>query len=202
MQDKRPIAYFSKALGVRNLSKSAYEKELMAVVLAIQHWRPYLLGRKFIVSTDQRSLKQLMQQKIVTAEQQNWAVKLMGYDFDIIYKQGKLNKGADALSRVYEGSELNTMKSLVTWAQEEQVKSEVNGDKKLQRIIAEIQQDPLSWPGYSYKQGILFYENRLVISSQSKLIPILLQEFHSTPQGGHSGFYKTYRRMAANLYFG
>ncbi|GAU50456.1 hypothetical protein TSUD_373220 [Trifolium subterraneum] len=201
MQDKRPVAYFSKALGVRNLSKSAYEKELMAVVLAIQHWRPYLLGRKFIVSTDQKSLKQLMQQKIITAEQQNWAAKLMGYDFDIIYKQGKLNKGADALSRVYEGSELNNMKSSVTWAQEEQIKTEVSGDKKLQKIIAEVQQDPLSHLGYSYKQGILFYENRLVISSQSKLIPILLLEFHSTPQGGHSGFYKTYRRMAANLYW-
>jgi hypothetical protein len=71
MQDKRPIAYYSKALGTKNLTKSAYEKELMAVVLAIQHWRPYLLGRKFIVSTDQKSLKELMQQKIVTAEQQN-----------------------------------------------------------------------------------------------------------------------------------
>ena len=46
MQDKKPIAYFSKALGVRNLTKSAYEKELMAVVMAIQHWRPYLLGKK------------------------------------------------------------------------------------------------------------------------------------------------------------
>lgn len=55
MQDKRPVAYFSKALGVRNLAKSAYEKELMAVVLAVQHWRPYLLGRRFIVSTDQKS---------------------------------------------------------------------------------------------------------------------------------------------------
>ncbi|MCI03438.1 Ty-3/Gypsy retrotransposon polyprotein [Trifolium medium] len=69
MQDRKPIAYFSKALGARNLTKSAYEKELMAVVLVIQHWRPYLLGRKFIVSTDQKSLKQLMQQRIVTAEQ-------------------------------------------------------------------------------------------------------------------------------------
>ncbi|KAI5404776.1 hypothetical protein KIW84_051801 [Lathyrus oleraceus] len=125
MQDKKLVAYFSKALGIINLSKSAYEKELMVVVLAIQHWRPYLLGRKFVVSTDQRSLKQLMQQKIVTAEQQNWAAKLMGYDFEIIYKQGKLNKGADALSRVHEGRELNTINSLVTWAQEEQIKAEV-----------------------------------------------------------------------------
>ncbi|KAI5408098.1 hypothetical protein KIW84_054076 [Lathyrus oleraceus] len=109
MQDKKPVAYFSKALGIRNLSKSAYEKELMVVVLAIQHWRPYLLGRKFVVSTDQRSLKQLMQQKI---------------------------------------------------AQEEQIKAEVQEDEKLQRIIAEIQQDPSSWPGYSYRQGVLFYEDR------------------------------------------
>jgi hypothetical protein len=57
MQNKRPVAYFSKALGVRNMTKSAYEKELMAVVLAIQHWRPYLIGRRFMVSTDQKSLK-------------------------------------------------------------------------------------------------------------------------------------------------
>ncbi|KAK2383154.1 hypothetical protein QL285_070639 [Trifolium repens] len=86
MQDKRHVAYYSKALGVKNLAKSAYEKELTAIVLAIQHWRPYLLGRKFIVSTDQKSLKELMQQKIVTAEQQNWAAKLLGYNFDIVYK--------------------------------------------------------------------------------------------------------------------
>jgi hypothetical protein len=75
MQGKKPVAYFSKALGVRNLTKSAYEKELMVVVLAIQHWRPYLLGRKFIVSTNQKSLKQLLQQRVVTAEQQNWSAK-------------------------------------------------------------------------------------------------------------------------------
>jgi hypothetical protein len=36
------------------------------------------------VSTDQKSLKQLMQQRIVTAEQQNWAAKLLGYDVDIV----------------------------------------------------------------------------------------------------------------------
>lgn len=44
MQDKKPIAYYSKAFEVKNLAKFAYEKELMAVVLAIQHWRSYLLG--------------------------------------------------------------------------------------------------------------------------------------------------------------
>lgn len=41
-QNPRPIAYFSKALSDSSLSKSIYEKELMALVLAIQHWTPYL----------------------------------------------------------------------------------------------------------------------------------------------------------------
>jgi hypothetical protein len=69
------------------------------------------LGRKFIVLTDQRSLKQLVQQRIVTAEQQNWAAKLLGYNFEIIYKQGKMNKGANGLSRVNEGMELSGITS-------------------------------------------------------------------------------------------
>ena len=52
-QNKKAIAYFSKPLYEASLRKSVYEKELMALVLAIQHWRPYLVGRKFTIYTDQ-----------------------------------------------------------------------------------------------------------------------------------------------------
>jgi hypothetical protein len=201
MQERRPIAYFSKALGVRNLTKSAYEKELMAVVLAIQHWRPYLLGRKFIVSTDQKSLKQLLQQRVVTAEQQNWAAKLLGYDFEIVYKPGNLNRGADALSRVNEDGGLCQIHTRIQWEEEEIVKKEVAADPHLQQVIKDLQEDETSRPGYEWKQGVLLYEGRLVLSKHSALIPRMLEEFHTTPQGGHSGFYRTYRRLAANLYW-
>ncbi|MCI53744.1 hypothetical protein A2U01_0074991, partial [Trifolium medium] len=57
MQQKRPIAFFSKALSDGNLAKSIYEKELMALVLCIQHWRHYLLAKQFTVYTDHKSLK-------------------------------------------------------------------------------------------------------------------------------------------------
>lgn len=52
MQDRQHVAYFSRILSGKLLTKSAYEKELMALVLAVQHWRPYLLGRRFVVRTD------------------------------------------------------------------------------------------------------------------------------------------------------
>ncbi|KAK2417448.1 hypothetical protein QL285_039746 [Trifolium repens] len=201
LQDKRPVAYFSKALGVRNLTKSAYEKELMAVVLAIQHWRPYLLGRRFMVSTDQKSLKQLLQQRMVTAEQQNWAAKLLGYDFEIVYKPGKLNRGADALSRINEGGDCYQAISVVQWRDEELIKEEISQDTHLQQIIQDLQHDSISRPGFELKHGVLLYEGRLVLSNKSVMIPKMLEEFHTTPQGGHSGFYRTYRRLAANVYW-
>lgn len=201
MQEKRPIAYFSKALGVRNVAKSAYEKELMAVGLAIQHWRPYLLGRRFTVSTDQKSLKQLLQQKIVTVEQQNWATKLLGFDFNIVYKPGKLNGGADALSRVHEGGEVCVMTSSLQWKDVDILREEFAQDPHLQKIVNDLQQNKDSRPGFEFKQGVLLYDGRLVISSKSVLIPTLLKEFHETSQGGHSGFYRTYRRLAVNVYW-
>ncbi|TYK25890.1 transposon Tf2-1 polyprotein isoform X1 [Cucumis melo var. makuwa] len=57
IQSKRPIAFYSHTLAMRDRARPIYERELMPVVLVVQRRRSYLLGTKFLVKTDQRSLK-------------------------------------------------------------------------------------------------------------------------------------------------
>lgn len=52
MQEGRPIAYLRKVLANRHLGLSTYEKELMAIIMAVQKWRYYLLGNKLVIKTD------------------------------------------------------------------------------------------------------------------------------------------------------
>lgn len=96
------IAFYSEALKGSALALSNYEKEMLAIIKAIYKWHPYLLGKPFIVRTDQPSLKFLMEQRITTLAQTWWLPKIMGYNYTIQYKKGKENQGADALSRVTE----------------------------------------------------------------------------------------------------
>lgn len=201
MQDHQPVAYFSKALSSRWLAKSAYEKELMALVLAIQHWRPYLLGRRFAVHTDQRSLRHLLAHPLATPAQQNWAAKLMGYDFSIIYKEGRLNRAADALSRRDEETlELSAI-SIPSWSEWSTIQATLSSDPSLSKIKSALEAGQPTSPYYELVQGTLFYKGRIVVPPHSPWIPRLLVEFHVTPAGGHSGAYRTYRRIASNVYW-
>ncbi|MCH80874.1 Ty3/gypsy retrotransposon protein, partial [Trifolium medium] len=77
-QEGHPIAYFSKKLVPRNQKKSAYFREMFAIAEAIAKFRHYLLGHKFIIRTDQKSPRSLMEQSLQTPEQQEWLHKFLG----------------------------------------------------------------------------------------------------------------------------
>lgn len=99
MQDQRPTAFHNQALKRRNLTFSTYGKELLALVVAVKKWRPYLLGKPFVIKTNYQSLKYLLKQRVGTPAQQMWITKLLDYAFIVKYKQGKENLVADDLSR-------------------------------------------------------------------------------------------------------
>jgi len=90
--DDRPIAYASRVLTRAEQNYSTTEKELLAIVWAVKHFRPYIYGTKFKVVTDHKPL-------ISGSGLIRWRLKLEEYDYEIIHKAGRANANADALSR-------------------------------------------------------------------------------------------------------
>lgn len=170
------------------------------MVMAIQCWRPYLLGRKFVVRTDQRALKHLLEQRVIQPEYQRWVSKLLGYAFDIEYRPGLENKTADELSRLPPVAHLAhlAVPSLVDMGV---ISQEVQNDPTLSLIIKKLQDDPNDTTRFSLQRGVLKYKGRLVISKNSSLLPPILHTYHDSVLGGHSGFLRTYKRLTADLYW-
>jgi len=99
MQNSHPVAYLSKALGVKAQALSTYEKECLALIMAITKWKQYLQHKEFTIIIDQHSLIHLGEQKIHQSMQQKAFLKLLGLQYKMVYKKGPDNKAADALSR-------------------------------------------------------------------------------------------------------
>ncbi|GKB03805.1 transposon Tf2-1 polyprotein, partial [Tanacetum coccineum] len=88
--------------------------------------------------------------------------------------------------------------SALSGPSEVDISAEGRGSK---RLITEVTNDPQSRTGFSLVNGKLYHKERLVIPATSPWISQLLEEFHSSPNGGHSGFYRTYRRLASIIYW-
>ena len=104
VQEGRPLDFESCPIKGKDLHKPIYEKEMLAIH-ALKQWRPYLIGRHFKVKTDHDSLKYILELRLSSEEQQKWVTKMVGYDFEIIYKKGKKSMVVDALSKKYEDVE-------------------------------------------------------------------------------------------------
>ena len=95
-----PIAYYSRKLLPREQKYSTIEKECLAIRLAVEAFRVYLLGRPFTIQTDHRALQWLNRLKDTNARLTRWSLALQPYRFVVEHRSGKKNGNADALSRI------------------------------------------------------------------------------------------------------
>ncbi|GCB74559.1 hypothetical protein scyTo_0003650 [Scyliorhinus torazame] len=102
-QAGRPVAFFSRTLLASEIRHSSVEKETQAIVDAMRHWRHYLAGRRFTPLTDQRLVAFMFNNtqrgKVKNDKILRWRIELSTYNYDILYRPGKLNEPPEALSR-------------------------------------------------------------------------------------------------------
>lgn len=115
-QKGRPVAFFSRTLSNPECRHSAIEKEACAIVESLKKWRHYLIGKHFVLITDQKSVAYMLNQnhnsKIKNEKIMRWRLELSCYKYDIIYRPGSQNTAADALSRVCAYMDKNKLKQL------------------------------------------------------------------------------------------
>ncbi|WVZ67898.1 hypothetical protein U9M48_016915, partial [Paspalum notatum var. saurae] len=181
MQRGHPIAYISKALGPRSQGLSTYEKEYMAILIAIQHWH--------------KSLVQLSEQRLHTPWQQKVFTKLLGLQYKIVYKKGVDNRVADALSRHLEAPLTCAALSSVTPQWISPVQTGYSQDPETMDIMSKMSIDPQAIPGFELSNGLLKFQKRVWIGNNPELQQQLITACHSSALGGHSGIPVTYRRM-------
>lgn len=78
MQEGHPLAFLSKSLSVQHRSLSIYEKEFLALIMAVERWRSYLQRGEFLIKTDHHSLTYLEEQNLQSPMQRKAMARLMG----------------------------------------------------------------------------------------------------------------------------
>jgi transposase InsO family protein len=97
----RPVAYYSKKMGSAEVNYSVHDQELLAIVMAVDHWRCYLDGSPHptMVLTDHKGLQWLNSKAELTGREARWVERLSDVDYEVQYVPGPQNAVADALSR-------------------------------------------------------------------------------------------------------
>jgi hypothetical protein len=149
-QDWHPVGYFSETMQGAELNYSIQDKELMAVVRALQYWRAELIGLQqapFLVITDHQALEHYSTKRQLNLRQAGWAELLAQYNFTITYRPGSQNGGADALSRKAE--DLTTQKARKEAQRELRIfRLAKHGEETTDIMILDEGIDPPSPSGY------------------------------------------------------
>ncbi|XP_042415186.1 uncharacterized protein LOC122004349 [Zingiber officinale] len=184
MQENRSITYFSEKLNGATLNYSTYDKELYALVRALETWQHYLWSKEFIIHTDHESLKHLKGQGKLSRRHARWIEFIEMFPYVIQYKQGKENVVADDLSRRY--TLISTLGSKFLGF--EHLKELYVNDADFADIFKACEKG--AFDKFYMHDGYLFRENRLCIP-QSSMRELLVKESHGDGLMGHFGAVKT-----------
>ena len=194
----QPCAYLSRKMNDHERNYPVHEQELLAIVHALREWRHYLLGNKFAVITDHRSLQYLQSQDKLSARQTRWSEFLQQFDFEIRYRPGKENVVADGLSRRPDHQVSTIAETSVNVGEElmHNVKQKYQQDAVAKQILDKGDKK------YIIRDGAIYtLDNKIYIPSDEGLRSQVIRESHDTPLNGHLGEFKTLNKLTIRYYW-
>lgn len=196
--DERVVAYTSSKFSATQRNYQTTERECLAVITAIEKFRPYIDGVKFTVVTDHASLQWLRNIKDPTGRLCRWALRLQPYDFEIVHRKGSQMVVADAFSRAIGKIDVSLFSA--------------DGDKWYTSLVEKVTEDSAKFPNFRIENSIL-YKNCVqkstkygYVSQWRVVVPLknrnnVIVECHSPPLCAHGGYHKTIDRIRRQYFW-
>ena len=218
-QDGKVISYASRALSDVETRYSQTEREMLAIVWALEHFHLYLYGSEFTIVTDHKPLLGISKShKPTSARMDRWKLRLMPYNCHLVYRPGKdAENPADFMSRhpnLQATVERNVADEYVNYVCTnavpkamtlQEIQAETEKDSTLQSLIKAIETDRWTDPEIlDYKRlkdellvysGVILRGNRIVVPSKLRERAVELAHV------GHQGIVKTKRLIREKVWF-
>ncbi|KAF8750509.1 hypothetical protein RHS01_09319 [Rhizoctonia solani] len=218
-----PIAYMSKSFTGAEANYDTHDKELLAIIKALEEWRIFLeaTDKTIQVFTDHRNLEYWMQARTFNRRHAQWRIFLSDFNFEIHYCPGKQSGKPDALSRQSDyvdtppEPEVMLPEEVFANTSEEEaeivteIRSRLREDPSLEPIIQFLTEDAENAPpsirkayrDYNWEEDLLWYRGKLVVPDSETLKERLLKEFHDSPLAGHPGQQQTLELLSRNYWW-
>jgi hypothetical protein len=224
--DWHPVSFFSKTMAPAELNYEIHDKEMLAIVRSLSHWRAELQGspNRLQILTDHKALEYFMTTKQLTSRQARWSELLSQFFFHITYRPGKANELADTLSRREQDTtpqdkvkEQLRSKPLLTADQVDPlIKAELDifAVDSLTLIDAILHQNREHFsletlredahkghPNLTLEEGLLFRKGLLVVPDVDNLRTQLIAEAHVPISSAHPSPGKTIKMIRERYYW-
>jgi hypothetical protein len=113
----QPLAFASRKLSTTKINYTITKREGLAMVYVLQKFCHYLLGGHFKMFTDHSTLKYLVNKPVLGGRICRWILLFQEYDFEIVFKPGRMKKGLDHLSWLEHGEEPTSLEDTLSDAQ-------------------------------------------------------------------------------------
>ena len=197
----RPISFLSQALNETERNYEIYDRELLAIMTGLKHWRQYLWGgNKFEVWTDHKNLEFFRKPQKLNRRQARWLSELQDYDFQLIHKPGNTMKKADTLSRRPDhdtGKKDNEDRILL---KEERFRILVMDKGELWKELEDAEEFIEEEVEAALKEGregwrkegkVILWKERAYVPDLDTLREEVLKAHHDQELAGHPGYTKT-----------
>ncbi|KAG8490986.1 hypothetical protein CXB51_014129 [Gossypium anomalum] len=188
------MAYFSEKISGAVLNYPVYDKEMYALIRALETWQHYLWPKEFVIHSDHQALKHIKGQHKLNQCHTKWVEFLESFPYVIKYKKGKDNIVADALSRRYTLLSYLDSKILGFTL----LKDSYTDDSDFGEIFAACENG--TFENFYRYEGFLFKEGKLCIPCGS-VRDLLVHEAHSGGLMGHFGVNKTLATLQEHFYW-